>query len=60
MRYYILRLQRQLLFLRKSMLNDMVADYDLAKVEMLAVLREEAMQKIEDERWLYEPQDRYA
>ena len=60
MRYYILRLQRQLLFLRKSMLNDMVADYDLAKVEMLAGLREEAMQKIEDERWLYEPQDRYA
>lgn len=60
MRYYILRLQRQLLFLRKSMLNDTVADYDLAKVEMLAVLREEAMQKIEDERWLYEPQDRYA
>ena len=44
----------------EMMLNDMAADYDLAKVEILAVLREEAMQKIEDERWLYEPQDRYA
>lgn len=44
----------------EMMLIDMLADYDLAKVEMLAVLREEAMQKIEDERWLYEPQDRYA
>lgn len=44
----------------EMMLSDMLADYDLAKVEMLAVLREEAMQKIEDERWLYEPQDRYT
>ena len=60
MRYYIPRLQRPLLSLRKSMLSDVFADYDLAKVEMLAGLREEAMQKIEDERWLYEPQDRYA
>ncbi|CAK3940218.1 Hypothetical predicted protein [Lecanosticta acicola] len=35
-------------------------DFEFNKLEMMASLREEAMQKIEDERWLYEAQDRYA
>lgn len=39
--------------------TDLGAEFDEIAPTLMVRLREQAMQKIENERWMYEPLDRY-
>lgn len=44
---------------REQMYTDLGAEFDEIAPTLMVRLREQAMQKIESERWMYEPLDRY-
>lgn len=43
----------------QELYTDLGAEFDEIAPTLMVRLREQAMQKIESERWMYEPLDRY-